>query len=411
MRVGVYFDDLSASGGGAVTFANAIARGFAGQRSQHELVLFHRAGSSEINALEGLPCVQIDRFAFAAAPRRRLRRGVEEVSRSVWSRALGRRPPVWLSSPLNRALLAHRIDLLWFPTHHYEAVDIPFIATVWDLQHRLQPFFPEVSVSGALWENRERMFAAQLPRAAYVIVGNETAKSEVMRFYSISPERIRCIEFPTPELGPTGGSSGDVRGRFSIETAKYLFYPAQFWPHKNHVVLLKALRLLADAGNPDYTLVLTGSDKGNRAWVEETAARLGVASRVKELGFVAQSDLVALYRGATALTFASLFGPNNFPPLEAMALECPVLCADVAGMRDQLGDGALYFAPTNAAELARLITKLEEDPTLRTALVERGRQRAARISAADYVRAVLAVFDEFQPLRETWGPARSYEHS
>jgi glycosyltransferase involved in cell wall biosynthesis len=131
---------------------------------------------------------------------------------------------------------------------------------------------------------------------------------------------------------------------------------------------------------------------------------------VRQLGFVSEEDLIALYRGAVALTFASFFGPNNFPPLEAMALSCPVLCADAAGMREQLGDAALYFEPTDAATLAQLIRTIDEDTGARASLIEKGRARAARIRGVDYVRGVLGIFDEFQPIRDTWGPPSSYTH-
>ena len=141
-----------------------------------------------------------------------------------------------------------------------------------------------------------------------------------------------------------------------------------------------------------------------------TAERLGVADRVRYLGFVTQEELAALYRGAVALTFASFFGPNNFPPLEAMGLGCPVLCAEAAGMREQLGDAALYFAPTDASALCELIQKVDDDDKVRSALIVGGHARATRFGAADYVREVVRLFDEFQPIRDTWGPTGSYQH-
>src|SRR5207249_4800394 len=128
-----------------------------------------------------------------------------------------------------------------------------------------------------------------------------------------------------------------VRGKYGLRR-EFLFYPAQFWPHKNHVNLLLALDLLRGSAGVELDLVLTGSDKGNLNHVTKTAVALGLTSQVHILGFVPKADLRELYREAVSLTFASFFGPDNIPPLEAFALGCPVVAAAVPGSEEQLGN-------------------------------------------------------------------------
>jgi hypothetical protein len=77
---------------------------------------------------------------------------------------------------------ANEIQVIWFIDQTYEYVpDIPYLATLWDLQHRLQPFFPEVNEGGA-WDHREKGLSRYLQRAAMVIAGSQSG-SEIERFY------------------------------------------------------------------------------------------------------------------------------------------------------------------------------------------------------------------------------------
>src|SRR5439155_4907404 len=137
------------------------------------------------------------------------------------------------------------IDLVWFLHPGYLPVPVPYLATVWDLQHRRQPFFPEVSTTGWTWEARELAYRSSLPRAARIITGTEAGKDEIIAFYGVSPDNIVVVPMPVAQAGlpEDDGNRIDVRAKYGLRR-EFLFYPAQFWPHKNHVNLLLALDLL-----------------------------------------------------------------------------------------------------------------------------------------------------------------------
>jgi glycosyltransferase involved in cell wall biosynthesis len=276
------------------------------------------------------------------------------------------------------------------------------------LQHRLQPFFPEVSI-GEWWQQREGHYATVIRRAAYVIVGTEAGKQEVERFYGIPAERVRVLPHPTPRFALNGRSADPraVLNKYGLK-AGFLFYPAQFWPHKNHAGLLRAVRLLRERYGIVFDLVFIGSDKGNLQYIRSLTAKLNLSGQVHFLGFVPSEDLVALYKSAFALTYASYFGPDNLPPLEAFALGCPVIASRVSGAEEQLGDAALLFDPKNPDQLADTIRMLHENPDLRAELIQRGRERALRFTGKDYVEGIFALLDEFEPFRCCWSNTGSY---
>jgi glycosyltransferase involved in cell wall biosynthesis len=204
------------------------------------------------------------------------------------------------------------------------------------------------------------------------------------------------------------GAHAKIRDKFGIDR-EFMVYPAQFWPHKNHVNLLRALDILVRHEGLDFDLVLTGTDRGNRKHVTDTAASLGLTSRVHMLGLVSRDELEALYREAVALVFASYFGPDNLPPLEAFSLDCPVVAARVAGAEEQLEDAALLFDPADPKAIASAVTTLYRDTKLRERLTKRGRELVASRTPGHYVARICAILDEFEAVRCCWG--RRYVHT
>lgn len=388
MNVGVVFHALEPTAGGGATFQRTLLEGIraAAGRTRHTFRFYSVAGVPE-------PGVTVVPQGASA----RVRQNAVTLARELFDHVGVRRPP--LATPLERALRRDGVEFVWFASPYAERCELPFAFTVFDLEHLKQPWFPEVSERGQ-WEQRRFYFERHIPKAACVIAAGRTGADEVHAFYRVPQERLLALRHPTPPFalrtGVTRRPSRARLGAFGVEPP-YLFYPAQFWAHKNHAVLLDALELLP----PEYRLVLVGSDKGVREHVRGLAAGAAVADRVAFLGFVEQDDLVALYTHAHALTYPSWFGPENLPPLEAFALACPVVAADVPGAAEQLGDAALRVPPGDAGGWAEAVRSLE-DESLRITLAERGRVIALERSVEAYVNPVLTFLDGFELARRSW---------
>jgi glycosyltransferase involved in cell wall biosynthesis len=284
-----------------------------------------------------------------------------------------------------------------------EVMSIPYIATVWDLEHRTRPYFPEVSSTGFTWPEREKLYNDLLPRASIIITGTQAGKEEIVHYYRVNPANVVVDPFPVPSEALLEQTSEDIelKEKYGL-IGDFLIYPAQFWPHKNHINLLRAFKILRDRENLDLRLVLTGSDKGNLDYVAKTIADLGLGDRVFLLGFIARADLIALYRGAVALVFPSFFGPDNLPPLEAFAIGCPVVAANVAGAQEQLGEAALLFDPSDPADMAAKIALVCRAPELRAKMICKGAEIARLRTPQAYIATLCAALDRFEAIRRCW---------
>ncbi|OFY26933.1 MAG: hypothetical protein A2X09_15110 [Bacteroidetes bacterium GWF2_43_11] len=397
MKIGVFLSTQKQTNGGGFTYEDSILNAILNvENITHEFYIFHYC-EIDPSILHFNPLIKFIRL-YRAVNNNNSKNMFKRIKNIFKNSAVYEKKKL----TLEQSITDNNIDIIWFLSPQYEKTGIPYILTVWDLQHRLQPYFPEVSTTGWTWEQREHYYAKVLPKASYIIIGNKTGQQQIANFYNIPLSRIKTIPLPTPNfvLAPNHENS-DVLSKNKIN-GYYLFFPAQFWPHKNHIRLIKALKILNDEKKVNFSLVLTGSDKGNMDYIKQKALELGINHKIFFLGFVNQNDLIDLYKHAFALVFPSFFGPDNIPPLEAMALKCPVICSTAAGMQEQLGNNALFFNPTDEKELVNNVLTLLEDPNLRDKLINNGYNRAISWTTESYIKGFLSIIEEFKPIRECW---------
>jgi len=260
--------------------------------SKHELVIFEGFRGAKARARSpGFKYVPLRRPRFDfLVPRKR---------RFPWEFK-------WIDNVLNR----EGIEFFLNTTFEAVTLTIPFLAIVWDLQHRLQPFFPEVSADGE-WEKRETFYSQVLERAAFVIVGTKAGKGEVQRFYGTPDEKIRILPHPTPSFAlEESATDAEQLAKYKLPR-DYIFYPAQFWTHKNHAGIVKAVAHLKRTDNLRLPVVFTGSDQGNERQVRKLVEQMQIEDQVFFLGHVSRETLKALYQNAFAYTHLVQFKTSN----------------------------------------------------------------------------------------------------
>jgi glycosyltransferase involved in cell wall biosynthesis len=301
-------------------------------------------------------------------------------------------------------LTSLRIDLLIFATPDPLSFEIglPFVSAVHDLQHRLQPEFPEVSANGeAEW--REYVFRNCIRQASMVLVDSDVGREDVLQFYgsSIGPDRIAVLPYiPPPYLRrPTVTEIERARARYDLP-GSYLLFPAQFWPHKNHVRLVEAMSAVRRQGHTVH-VVMTGSAGDEiRATVldeiQKAAQRGGIEDSVHIIGQVPDADMASLYGGSRGVVLPTFFGPTNIPVLEAWKLDVPVLTSSIRGIREQAGDAAILVDPNSTPSIADGLLCLWSDETARRRLIDAGRRRVDEYGPAEFAGRLAGALDRLE---------------
>jgi glycosyltransferase involved in cell wall biosynthesis len=210
----------------------------------------------------------------------------------------------------------------------------PEIVVIHDFQHKYYPGFFSIG------ERFLREIIYRIGRKAVrVVCESNFVKDDLTKFLAIENTKIRVLVSPphlyinSPEMRISLLSS--VKNKYKLSD-RYLFYPANFWYHKNHIKLLKALKLLKERFGLEIQLVLSGSKNNGFKDMLQEMKRLKIENQVKYLGYVTDEDLLGLYKLSTALIMPTFFESVSMPIWEAFYLGCPVVSSNVCALRNKL---------------------------------------------------------------------------
>jgi glycosyltransferase involved in cell wall biosynthesis len=268
-------------------------------------------------------------------------------------------------------------DLYFCPLLTLEPLEAPCLSaiTIPDLQHEFFPqFFPESLLS---W--RRSAYAASAKRAVCVFTISEYSKQTFVERLGIPPEKVFVIHIDVDDVflhAVNRERLVQVRKIHNLPE-DYIYYPANFWPHKNHEVLFHAF---AEARSKlrKLSLVLTGAQEERLSVLKKLAVQLGIDNVVRYMGYVPKEELPYFYGGARMLVFPSLFEGFGIPIIEAFCCNCPVVCSNTTSCPEIAGDGAVLINPLDPHEISDAIQKVEQDDVLRERLVKAGQKAAER---------------------------------
>ncbi len=349
------------------------ALGIADPHNQYTLIV----GRDEAGAPKDLP----DNFKIAIYSRNDLDR-LDNVAFPVFLRSL--RPDL-VHIPLNRVPLA---------------MVRPYVVTVHDMSSLLF----EDEGSDLHMRFRRYRYRRGLMRANEVIAVSETTKRDIETLMGIPPAHIhRVYNGLDPAFFAHGNGSDEqekhrILERYQIQYP-FLLYAGNIRPHKNVPRLVEAFAVVRDqlSTHPvykDLRLIIIGDTISQYPSVRQAVIKSRVESVVRFLGFVPFETLRYFYEAATAFVFVSRYEGFGLPPLEAMACGTPVVASNVSSLPEVLGDAAVQVNPTNVFEIARGITEVLLDESLRAALVKCGHEQASRFSWERAAREVLAIYHD-----------------
>jgi glycosyltransferase involved in cell wall biosynthesis len=278
-----------------------------------------------------------------------------------------------------------------FPGYIHPQLDgLRQVLVVPDIQHE---YFPEFFSPAAL-DERRRLYTGSILRADHLSAISAFTRRTLIEKLGVDPDRVTAVPLAADPIfapqAPDPGHDRAVLARHGVPPGKYLFFPAHTWHHKNHKTAVEALRVLRDRG-VSLTLVCSGGAREAQGALDRQIAEANLNGSVRFLGYVPRADVPALYRGAAALVFPSLFEGFGMPVLEAMASGCPVVCSDTTSLPEIAGDAACLVDPRDADAIAAAVARLVGDAELRASAVLRGLRQAATFSWRRHTLENLAI--------------------
>lgn len=328
---------------------------------------------------------------------------------------------LWTHARLGPELARRPPDVLFVPSHVIPLLHpAESVVTIHDLGYLA---FPESHTARRRLE-LHLTTRWSLRAARRVIAISQATRDDLVRHYGADPAKIRVVHHGL-SAGFRPASLEQIaatKARYAIDRP-YFLYVGTIQPRKNLARLIEGFGLLGAGGrgaggeagaggayairpgesspapqtpapSPQPLLVIAGRRGWLSAPIERRAAELGVAERVRFVGYVPDADLPALLSGALAFVFPSLYEGFGMPVLEALACGAPVLTSRTSALPEVAGDAAQLVDPLDTAAIAAGMARLASDADLRADLRARGLARAAAFTWERCARETLGVLLE-----------------
>lgn len=306
-------------------------------------------------------------------------------SNFIWTPT--RLPPKWTARLWQRARLYAPVDLWTGRIGLFHAADFVLpptlpgtrtILTVHDLSFVRAP----EAASPRLRAYLNQVVPRSVRRADHILADSQATKDDLIELYRTSPDKVTVLLSGVSEqfqrvTDPARLSA--VRARYNIGDnmgdAPYILAVGTVQPRKNYERLIRALAALPrDLAH--VRLVIVGGHGWLQAPIYQTVEQLGLQKRVLFPGFADDADLPALYSGARAVAYPSLYEGFGLPILEAFRCGTPVLTSRTSSLVEVAGEAALLIDPYSIDEIAAGLAQLLSDDALRARLIAAGYAQA-----------------------------------
>lgn len=188
-----------------------------------------------------------------------------------------------------------------------------------------------------------------------LVLSSQNAIDDYKKFFSPIHNTIKLLKFISllPDISHIDKDA--VLKKYNI-TEKYFLVANQFWPHKNHMLVLESMKQLFDKGKV-FQIVMTGKkttyrDKKYLIKMEKFILENGLQRYVKLTSFISREDQLVLMKNALSVIQPSLFEGWSTVIEDCKSLNQFVLASDLEVNIDQINKNCLFFERHSSTELA-----------------------------------------------------------
>lgn len=308
-------------------------------------------------------------------------------------------PYLWTQMGLASQTFKDPLDILFVPAHTLPLIRRPRLPTVMTVHDLGVEYLP---ASHQLKQQLYLKFITrfQFKTASHLIAVSKATKQDLIEKVGIKSSGVSVVyegvNF-SADLRQKGCQIEETLCKLKLKKKKYFLFVGTIQPRKNLVRLIEAFSLFlleSQHSEVEFKLVIAGKPGWDYAEIYQTPARLGIKDQVVFAGRVENEDLAALYQGATALTYPSLFEGFGLPILEAYFFSCPVITSDRSSMPEIAGKGAILVNPNQADAIMRAMQQIVRHPEKSKQLIQAGEQQLKQFSWEKAARETIAILEK-----------------
>ncbi len=296
---------------------------------------------------------------------------------------------------MEQTYFIYELGKLHLDLMHFASFNIPifylgkFAVTIHDMIHHQFPgrkkshYLHRLAYRTVIW--------TAVNRAEKIIAVSTATKKEIIKTLGIPAEKIVVIyEGASSRLLPSENSAEILRQR-NI-TKPYLLFTGVWRQYKNLPKLAESFDILRQEYKIDGQLVLAGKIDAFYPEIKQAVFSAKNSADIRALGFVSDEDLAALYKEAKIFVLPSLIEGFGLIGIEAQSAGIPVAASDIPVLREILGNGAVYFDPGSADDMAMKIFEIWKDSAVAESLAQKGRINAKRFDWKNSARDTLELY-------------------
>lgn len=272
----------------------------------------------------------------------------------------------------------NNVDLMHFTRQDAFLTNVPSIYHPHDLLHK---HFPGLFNQSEL-DERELRYHTFCEQAKMVAVTASWGKNDLIKHYNLPMDKVHVVPWAPAQYSYRQRTDNEliaVKGKYSLPES-FIFYPAQTWPHKNHIGLLNAIAILRKRDKLTVSLICSGRLTEHYSTIKQHVRELKLSEQVRFLGYVDSVDLQSIYMTARCIVIPTFFEAASSPLWEAFVSGVPAACSNITSLPHQAQNAALLFNPNKPEEIADAIYQLWTDNSLRMKLVSLGENNVSRFS-------------------------------
>ena len=277
-----------------------------------------------------------------------------------------------INHPFTKFIKKNEYDLIIFlgPSRMAKyCLEVSFVFNIWDLDHKKNTQFPEHNLNFT-YEKKEKLLKEIIYRAFKIIVPHESNKNDLKDLYKISENLITVQNFipMLPEIYNKGKKEkldyNDIYKKFNLPSEKkIIFYPAQFWAHKNHKYIIDAVEILKDNSNNEFFFVFCGADKGNFSYIKKLVSKKKLNDYFKIIPFIDDDSIISLYLNCSAVIMPTYCGPTNLPIYESFYFKKVIFYTQGLIPNDKINDRLIEIninSPIDLYEKLSILTNKDK---------------------------------------------------